>query len=265
MATMPNATLTVKQSTTLKAFFAGHLILTLCLIALVALGWRAYRQERADLVNVEATVNTQQAVVNQQAQSLKQTEQRITDRNAALTKALSSLEKLKAAAPATPVETAAQIAQYLKLPSAPEAPPALSAATQPANSAGAALNLAPAQPFGRAEAAPRPYLTFTPFGRAEAAPRPYLTFTPAQAEDLRKAALGCAEDSARLTACQQDQADAATKEQAYRAQLKALTTERDTAIKAVKGGSFFMRLKREAKDVGIGVAVGVAIGYAAHR
>jgi hypothetical protein len=246
---MPNATLTVKQSTTLKAFFAGHLILTLCLIALVALGWRAYRQERADLVNVEATVNTQQAVVNQQAQSLKQTEQRITDRNAALTKALSSLEKLKAAAPATPVETAAQIAQYLKLPSAPEAPPALSAATQPANSAGAALNLAPAQPFGR----------------AEAAPRPYLTFTPAQAEDLRKAALGCAEDSARLTACQQDQADAATKEQAYRAQLKALTTERDTAIKAVKGGSFFMRLKREAKDVGIGVAVGVAIGYAAHR
>ncbi|MBZ5662573.1 MAG: hypothetical protein LAO08_19390 [Acidobacteriia bacterium] len=45
----------------------------------------------------------------------------------------------------------------------------------------------------------------------------------------------------------------------------ALTKQRDAAINAARGGTFWVRLKREAKWFAIGIAVGAAATAAAHR
>lgn len=50
-----------------------------------------------------------------------------------------------------------------------------------------------------------------------------------------------------------------------KARSSALQRERDAAIAAVRGGSFFVRLKRTAKWFAIGVAAGAAVAAAAHR
>lgn len=64
----------------------------------------------------------------------------------------------------------------------------------------------------------------------------------------------CRADQLRLTTCQSDRADDARK-------LTAITTSRDAAIKAAKGGSFWRRTRTVAKWV----VIGAAIGYAAHH
>jgi hypothetical protein len=45
----------------------------------------------------------------------------------------------------------------------------------------------------------------------------------------------------------------------------ALTTERDAAVAATHGGTFVVRLKREAKWLAIGIAVGAVTAEAAHH
>lgn len=44
----------------------------------------------------------------------------------------------------------------------------------------------------------------------------------------------------------------------------ALARERDAAVKAVKGGGFWTRLKRNAKWLAIGAVIGAAAAHAAH-
>jgi hypothetical protein len=63
----------------------------------------------------------------------------------------------------------------------------------------------------------------------------------------------CRACQAKLASAQQDLRD----EQAKSA---ALTTERDSAVKAAKGGGFWRRSVRAAKWL----AVGFAVGYVAH-
>lgn len=50
-----------------------------------------------------------------------------------------------------------------------------------------------------------------------------------------------------------------------RIRTSALTQERDAAIAAAHGGSFWVRLKRQAKWFAIGIAVGAAATAVAHR
>lgn len=64
-------------------------------------------------------------------------------------------------------------------------------------------------------------------------------------------AANCKECQARLAEVQADQADDAVK-------IGALTKERNAAVTAAKGGSKWTRIKRAAKWVVIGVAVGAA-------
>jgi hypothetical protein len=64
----------------------------------------------------------------------------------------------------------------------------------------------------------------------------------------------CRACKARLSAAQSDLQD-------ERAKTYALGKERDAAVKAAKGGGFWLRTKRAAKWL----AVGFAIGYVAHR
>ncbi len=49
-----------------------------------------------------------------------------------------------------------------------------------------------------------------------------------------------------------------------RAKSAALGTERDTAVKTARGGSFWSRLKHDAKWLAIGAGVGVALAHIAH-
>jgi hypothetical protein len=65
----------------------------------------------------------------------------------------------------------------------------------------------------------------------------------------------CRACQAQLAAARQNASDDATK-------LAALTRERDAAITASKGGTFWRRLRRNAEWFGVGAALGAAAGYA---
>ena len=187
----------------------------------VALGllfcYRAYEAEREGRIRLDETIKAQKVILDQQAQIIKDSAQSIKDRDAALTGTLNSLQKVQATAPASPVETAAQIARYLSLAQAPVV---------------ASKDSAPVAPGS-------------------------VVFTPPEAEGLRQAAVGCSEAQAELSACRADARDRVNQTSALEAQVKTLTGERDQAVKAVHGGTFFTRLKRDAKAGGVGVLVGV--------
>jgi hypothetical protein len=68
----------------------------------------------------------------------------------------------------------------------------------------------------------------------------------------------CRACTAKLAAAQGDLAD-------ERAKVAALTTERDAATKAAKGGDFWVRLKRGAKWLAVGAALGVVAAEATRR
>ena len=48
-------------------------------------------------------------------------------------------------------------------------------------------------------------------------------------------------------------------------EIAQLTKERDDAVKTAKGGSFWHRLKHDAKVIAIGGAVGFTVGLLVHR
>lgn len=68
----------------------------------------------------------------------------------------------------------------------------------------------------------------------------------------------CRACQAQLSAAQADVADG-------RAQIAALTAERDAAVKAARGGGFWSRTRRAAKWFLIGAAAGAFAAAAAHR
>ena len=68
----------------------------------------------------------------------------------------------------------------------------------------------------------------------------------------------CRACQAQLSAAKDDLADERTK-------LSALTIERDTALRAARGGGFWSRAKRSAKWLVIGGALGAIAASAAHR
>jgi uncharacterized coiled-coil protein SlyX len=86
---------------------------------------------------------------------------------------------------------------------------------------------------------------------------PVAVLTKQNEIDLAQFALGCKECDTRLQAVEADKADQ-TK------QIAALTTERDTAMKAAKGGSVLQRFRRNAKWFVIGGLAGYGIAKGAH-
>jgi hypothetical protein len=68
----------------------------------------------------------------------------------------------------------------------------------------------------------------------------------------------CRACQARLSTAQSDLTDERSKE-------AALSTERDAAIKAAKGGTFWQRMKRGAKWLAIGAALGATAAAATHH
>jgi hypothetical protein len=85
-------------------------------------------------------------------------------------------------------------------------------------------------------------------------PPPVVTIPPQDLKALYDFSADCAACKAERDALKSSATD-------ERAKIDALTKERDAAIKAAKGGGFWRRAGRAAKWL----AIGVAVGYAAHR
>ena len=85
---------------------------------------------------------------------------------------------------------------------------------------------------------------------------PSFVFDPAQAKALREFYLDCHRANLELKSCGEDKADLFKKEAAYKEQVKLLTEERDSAVKAFKGGGLWLRFRKNAKWFLVGGATG---------
>ena len=85
-------------------------------------------------------------------------------------------------------------------------------------------------------------------------PPPVVTIPPQDLKTLYDFSADCAACKAEREAAKATLAD-------ERSKIDALTKQRDAAVAAAKGGGFWRRTGRAAKWI----AIGVAVGYAAHR
>jgi hypothetical protein len=85
-------------------------------------------------------------------------------------------------------------------------------------------------------------------------PAPVVTIPPQDLKTLYDFSADCAACKAERDALKANLTD-------ERAKMDAVTKERDAAVKAAKGGGFWRRARRAAKWL----AIGVAVGYGAHR
>lgn len=92
-----------------------------------------------------------------------------------------------------------------------------------------------------------------------------MVFDEKQSNELREFYLDCQAKTLQLKACTENEEDWRKKELTWAEKEKILIQQREAAIRAAKGGSFWTRFKRGAKTFGVGVAVGVGVGIAASR
>lgn len=95
-------------------------------------------------------------------------------------------------------------------------------------------------------------------GSEAPAPPAILTVPQADLQPMFDHLEECRTCQERLATAQQDLND-------ERAKISALTTERDAAVKASRGGGFWSRLRNNAKWFAIGSAIGALAASAAHR
>ena len=243
---MPRRTLEI------AAFCAALLIAALAIHA-----WLSSRDEQQHLQTTLAT----------QKQVLDAADAREHTREATLNDALAKIEKLKRATQ-TPQQIVRDLPNYLPLPQPITlAPPATDASAQqgtalPEKSA-PARNAQPAHtpsdaspPQPQAAALPSPPQPTVPCNPADAASNCVVEMPSADLKPLYDFTQNCRECQLRLAAAQQDHADDLTK-------LDSLTRERDAAITAAKGGTFWRRLRRNALWFVIGAGVGAASAHIA--
>lgn len=169
------------------------------------------------------------ATVHDQQQVIAQAQAREVARDRAVADQLAAIERERHAVH-TPAQAAAQLPQVLHLPR-----PIILPAVQPLQ-------------------APVPDHLTSPVAVPPPAQLPQEDLQP-----LYDFAQGCRETSVKLTACQADLAD-------RQQELTAVETERDAAVTAVHGGTFWHRLAERAKWLALGVGVGVGLGVlGAHR
>jgi|SRR5579862_5117741 len=224
------------------------------LIAVLAIhAWLSSRDEQQRL----------QSTLAAQKQVLDAADTREQTRQSTLNAALAKIEKLKRATQ-TPQQILRDLPQYLPLPQpitlAP--PPAdtypqqgTALPTKPATAR--AAQPAPSQPdTSPLPTAPQPSVPCNP---TNAVGNCSVQMPAADLKPLYDFAQTCRECQLRLTAAQQDHADDLTK-------LNALTRQRDAALTAAKGGTFWRRLRRNALWFVVGAGIGAAAAHvASHR
>lgn len=218
------------------AAFAAVLLLA----ALAFHAWLAARDEQQRL----------QATLAAQKQLLDAADARERAREATLHDTLAQIETLKRTTQ-TPAQILRALPQFLPLPH----PITLAQLSAPAAGKGTALpesSLPPSAP-----ALPVPF-------ESSAANAPDLPAAPsahlpvADLKPLYDFVQDCRACQAQLAVARQNADDDAAK-------IAALTRQRDAAITAAKGGSFWRRLRRNALWFAVGAGTGAVAGYAATR
>jgi hypothetical protein len=214
--------------------------------ALFVRSWLASRDAAARLA---ATLSAAQQQIDSAAAQEKQTD-------AQLSAQLSQIAALKQQVQ-TPQQAAAAILKALPALPAPITLTLPAAADAPQKS-GAATN--PGVASSTSSAATR-----TPAATLPAAPSPATALPPATAtipqQDLKPLydyIEDCRATSADRDAARKDLSDAQT-------QITALTTQRDAAVSAAKGGKFWARVRRNAKWFAIGAGAGGVAVLAARK
>jgi hypothetical protein len=206
------------------------------LAALAAWSWIAAREDRARL---GATLAAQQQVITD-------AQKREDSRAADLRAALDQIAALKRT-----VVTPAEVLRALPdaLPKLPR-PITLNANSPSASSTSA--NGAGKSPAGASSSSSTSSASSTSDSSLASATIPQADLKP-----LYDYLQDCRACQVQLTSTQADLAD-------ERIKSAALTKERDTAVKAAKGGGFWSRVKHGAKWFAIGAAIGAVAALSAH-
>lgn len=217
--------MTTRRTIELAAFAIALLIAAMAVHA-----WLSSRDEQQRLATTLA----------QQKQLLDAADTRERTRQSALNDTLAQIEKLKRATQ-TPQQIVAALPKLLSLPQpitigpgASEGPPLAGEQTQQKGTG---------SPFNGVPTGSPPGLPSVPAAQIPSADlKPLYDFI----QDCR----AC---QAQLTAARQNASDDAAK-------IVALTAERNAAVTAAKGGTFWRRLRRNAAWFAVGAAVGAAAG-----
>jgi len=239
---------------TLRAI-AKHWREAIIVIALIAgvLFLHSLLKSRADAAKLAATLSAAQQQIDSAASHEKQTDAQLAQQLAQIAALKQHVE--------TPQQAAAAILKALPALPAPITLTLPSAASQKAGAIPAASG-ATTNPATAPSTSPN---ATTPTTALPAAPSPATAAPPATAtipqQDLKPLydyIEDCRATAADRDAARKDLSDAQT-------QITALTTQRDAAVTAAKGGKFWTRVRRNAKWFAIGAGVGgVAVLAARH-
>ncbi|HUL32791.1 MAG TPA: hypothetical protein VL128_02815 [Candidatus Eisenbacteria bacterium] len=221
----------------------GAAVVVLVLALSVFVAWRDSRKQQAAL---QEELDTSQ-------KQLAEATARENSRDETLSTLLAQLRKSKDEVQ-RPDQVIAALPRVLPLPQ----PITLGGGPAEQDAAGAAP-----QPTKEQSPAAHPAIEVT--GQAESASSPgsrepvgvTAEFPAADLKPLYDFSVDCKSCQAQLVAAQADLQDEKAKEQ-------VLSTERDNAVKAAKGGSVLQRVLRAAKWFAIGVAAGAIAAKAAH-
>lgn len=221
---------------------------TLLIAALAIHAWLSSRDEQHRL----------QATLAAQRQVLDAAGARERTRQTTLNDALAKIEKLKRATQ-TPQQILRDLPNYLPLPQpitlAPSAADTQQGTALPEKSA-SARGARPAPSPSDTKSLPTAPQPSIPCGPADTAGNCVVQMPSADLKPLYDFTQNCRECQLRLAAAQQDHSDDL-------ARLDSLTRERDAAITAAKGGSFWRRLRRNALWFVIGAGVAAASAHIA--
>jgi hypothetical protein len=206
----------------------GTLIKGLTVGAVLILLWfaaSAWLDQREDRIRLNEQLSGLTRLLADRERSIKEINESMRIRDRELKDSLKKVEELKAR-PATIREIVKEIPHYIPL----DTPPILSP-----------IDLtAPDAP-------------------------PKIVFEEEAAQGLRQFYLDCHAKTLKLQSCEDNADDWKRKEVAWAEKEKILEQQRDAAIRAVKGGGFWRRFGRRAKDIGIGGLIGGAIVAVAKR
>ena len=184
---------------------------------------RSWLEARDTRVQLQAELAAQKTIIDQAQQQINAVVQQQKDRDAALQQQLQGMQ-----AAVAQVKTAAEIAKWI---------PTQLPTQQPIN-----IHIPPATP-------------------QNPTPDAVATIPQADLPAIRDAIEGCKECKVTLATAQQDLVSKDQQLKLAGEQLSATQRERDVAVRAAAGGGFWLRVKRGAKWL----AIGGAIGYVAAR
>lgn len=194
-------------------------------VVLALMAVAAYVSSREDRIRMDATISAQKTVLDQYAKDRSDHEKQDAARDAQTAAAIQTMQSA-----VDKLKTPAQMAQWIP------------------------QQISTPQPFT---------INIPPATKESPKPDAVATIPQADLPAIRDAIEHCKECDVKLATATADVASRDAQMKLADAQIKALKTERDSAIDAAKGGNWIQRLKRNAKYLIIGAIAG-AIAAKAH-